>query len=69
MKQKHLSLKEAIFQIENEPLGVAKTKLATLWPKVRPFVLMLSTIFGFSKKIQAYINAFVAAIDSVAASG
>ena len=70
--KKHLTIDEALDQIHSEshllPGAVPvtpDTKLSILWVKVRPFVSMLAAIFG--KKIGVYINAFIAAIDTVVA--
>lgn len=39
------------------------SNLITLWNKIRPYMSILSGLFG--KKVAVYINAFIAAIDAI----
>lgn len=66
---KHLTIDQALEKIHSEPEHdeqKVKLDLPTIWVKVRPFVVMLGTIFG--KKVSKWTNAFVAAIDELTAT-
>lgn len=63
---KVLSLDQSLQQIYSAPYqqGKAKLSLPTIWPKIQPFLMMLSMLVpGIAK----YINALIAAIDTILA--
>lgn len=60
---KHLTVEQAHEEIESSSEPLTSFDLPTLWFRVRPFVVMLGALLG--KKVNTYITAFVAAIDSL----
>lgn len=61
---KSFTLEQSLSQILSVPPSKAKLKLADIWPKVQPFLLMLSMLIP---KIAKYINGLIAAIETILA--
>lgn len=60
------TLEQVIFKIVSETDSKKKLTLATVWPKVKPFLLMIGALIG--GKASGYISAFMEAIDSILSS-
>lgn len=67
-EKKVFTAEEAIAEINHPgvPMPKGTNKLATLWAKVEPILLMFSGLLG--KKVQTYVQAFADAVDEVIAA-
>lgn len=59
---KSLTLEQSLSQMLSQPAPKAKLTLASVWPKIQPFLLMIAMLIP---KISSYINALIAGVNSI----